>query len=342
MAEVATVNRIGVPRQDYTGAPSTLCNGCGHDSITNHIITAMYEIGADPYTFAKMSGIGCSSKTPAYFLSKSHGFNAVHGRAPSVATGAKLANSELTMLLVSGDGDSASIGLGQFCHLVRRNVRMIYVIENNGVYGLTKGQFSATADMGSKQKDGTVNELETIDCCELAITLGCSFVARSFSGDKKQMVPLLKAAMSHNGMALLDVISPCVTFNDHEGSSKSYAHVREADKPLHEIGFVPFFEETTVDYAPGSETDIRFPDGSTIRLKKLSEDYDPKNKVEAIKMLEESRAKGVLTTGLVYVDTSRKDFNDTLHMVEKPLIRLSDEELRPSKETLAKIVATYR
>ncbi|MBI1850102.1 MAG: 2-oxoacid:ferredoxin oxidoreductase subunit beta [Planctomycetes bacterium] len=342
MAEVGTVNRLGFNRQEYTGSPSTLCNGCGHDSITNHIITALYEIGADPYTFAKMSGIGCSSKTPAYFLSKSHGFNAVHGRMPSVSTGAKLANHELTMLAVSGDGDTASIGIGQFCHLIRRNVRMIYVIENNGVYGLTKGQFSATADTGSKQKDGTINELETIDCCELAITLGCTFVARSFSGDKKQMVPLLKAAMSHDGTALLDVISPCVTFNDHEGSSKSYAHVRETDTPLHEIGYVPSYEETVADYAEGSETDIRFPDGSTIRLKKLDHDYNPKNKVEAVAMLEESRKKGILTTGLIFVDTARKDFNATLHMVDTPLIRLSDAELRPSRETLSRIVESYR
>jgi 2-oxoglutarate ferredoxin oxidoreductase subunit beta len=345
MAEAVSnlnTNRLGFTRQEYTGAASTLCNGCGHDSITNHLITAMFELGVDPYAVAKMSGIGCSSKTPAYFLSKSHGFNAVHGRMPSVATGAKLANHELLLLAVSGDGDTASIGIGQFCHLIRRNLDMVYIIENNGVYGLTKGQFSATADVGSKQKDGTVNELETIDCCALAITLGCTFVARSFSGDKKQMVPLIKAGLSHKGMALLDVISPCVTFNDHEGSTKSYSRVKETDTPLHEVGYVPFFEETTADYAEGEETTIGLPDGSSIRLKKLGKDYDPTDKVKAMEMLDSSRLKGVLTTGLLFIDTQRRDFNEILRITETPLNRLTDEALRPSPQALESILEAYR
>ncbi len=345
MSEAVTnpnVNRLGLSRQDYSGAPSTLCNGCGHDSITNHIVTALYELGGDPYLFAKMSGIGCSSKTPAYFLSRSHGFNAVHGRMPSVATGAKLANHELVLLGVSGDGDTASIGLGQFCHLVRRNLDMLYVIENNGVYGLTKGQFSATADVGSVQKGGVINEMETIDCCALATTLGCTFVARSFSGDKKQMVPLIKAGLSHRGLALLDVISPCVTFNDHEGSTKSYSRVKETDTPLHEIGYVPFFEETTVDYAEGSSTEIRLPDGSSIRLKKLGQDYDPTDRVKALEGLDGARRKGILTTGLIYIEPQRKDFNELLHITDRPLSQLGEAEVRPSRETLTEILSEYR
>jgi len=254
-------NRAGLTRADYDGAKTTLCPGCGHNAITAGIIQAAFESALEPSRVAKLSGIGCSSKTPAYFLGHSHGFNAVHGRMPSIATGVRVANRELLLIGVSGDGDTASIGLGQFCHLVRRNVPVVYIIENNGVYGLTKGQFSATADIGSTTKGGSVNDLMPIDCCQLAIQLGCAFVARSFSGDQKQLRPLLKAAFAHHGTAVLDVISPCVTFADHEGSTKSYAAVKEHDAPLHDIDFVPFYQDITVDYAPGTTREVQMPDG---------------------------------------------------------------------------------
>jgi 2-oxoglutarate ferredoxin oxidoreductase subunit beta len=252
---------------DYKGAPSTLCDGCGHEAITAQIIKAFYELGKEPHMVAKLSGIGCSSKTPAYFLNRSHGFNSVHGRMPSVATGVSVANHTLSLIGVSGDGDTASIGLGQFCHLVRRNVPMIYIVENNGVYGLTKGQFSATADLGSKLKSGVMNELPPIDLCGLAIELGCSFVGRSFAGDPKQLVALLKAAGSHKGTAVIDVISPCVTFNNHEGSTKAYKYAKEMETPLHELGYIPFFEQISVDYEPGTMQEVEMHDGSKIRLK---------------------------------------------------------------------------
>lgn len=344
MAEISVktaTNRLGLTLEPYKGAVSTLCSGCGHDTITRHIIQAFYEYGVEPHRVAKMSGIGCSSKTPAYFLSRSCGFNAVHGRMPSVATGASVANRDLFVLGVSGDGDTASIGMGQFCHLVRRNVGMIYVIENNGVYGLTKGQFSATADPGSKLKTGEVNTLETIDCAAIAIELGCSFVARSFSGDAKQMVPLLKAAIGHKGTALLDVISPCVTFNNHEGSTKSYPYVRKVDVPLHSLDFIPFYDEVTVDYTEGTVKKVDFPDGSHILLKKLQREYDPTDRMKALQTLEEARTKGELVTGLLYLDTGKKDFVETNGLVDEPLYTLREKDLKPSRQDFDAILERY-
>lgn len=327
-------NRLGLTRQQYTGSKTTLCPGCGHDSITSAIITACFELGVDPTNLIKMSGIGCSSKTPAYFMSQSFAFNSVHGRMPSVATGALVANRSLKCIGVSGDGDTASIGLGQFMHLLRRNVPMVYIIEDNGVYGLTKGQFSATADVGSKLKSGIANEFAPIDCCALAMELGCSYVVRSFSGDNKQLVPLLKGALSHKGTALLDVISPCITFNNHEGSTMSYDCVRAHDIPLHEIGFVPHFEPIQADFEPGTSKDIALPDGSHIRLKKLGRDYDPTDRNLALRTLAESRAKGEWLTGLLYIKEGNPDYNALMHLSEKPLAQLTEKELRPTPEML--------
>lgn len=327
-------NRLGFTRQQYTGSKTTLCPGCGHDSITSSIITACFELGVDPTNLIKMSGIGCSSKTPAYFISQSFAFNSVHGRMPSVATGALIANRSLKCIGVSGDGDTVSIGLGQFMHLLRRNVPMVYIIEDNGVYGLTKGQFSATADLGSKLKSGVANEFPPIDCCALAIELGCSYVVRSFSGDNKQLVPLLKGALSHKGTALLDVISPCITFNNHEGSTMSYDCVRAHDIPLHEIGFVPHFDPIQADFEPGTTKDIELPDGSHIRLKKLGRDYDPADRNTALRTLAESRAKGELLTGLIYIQSGNPDYNELMHLSETPLAQLTEENLRPAPEAL--------
>ena len=332
------VNRIGLTRADYDGSKTTLCPGCGHNAITGGIIQAAYEAGLDPSRVAKLSGIGCSSKTPAYFLGRTHGFNAVHGRMPSIATGVHLANRELLLIGVSGDGDTASIGLGQFCHLVRRNVPVVYIIENNGVYGLTKGQFSATADVGSTTKGGAVNELMPIDCCAIAIELGCGFVARSFSGDQKQLRPLLKAAFAHPGTAVLDVISPCVTFADHEGSTKSYAAVKQHDAPLHEIDFVPYYEDIHVDYAPGTTREVQMPDGSHIVLKKLAADYDPTSREAAFAALHEAREEKKLVTGLLYVNEAKKPFTDELKLAPTPLARLPLDRVRPSKDALEAIM----
>lgn len=339
MTEAATTaepktNRLGFTRQQYTGSKTTLCPGCGHDSITSSIITACFELGVDPANLIKMSGIGCSSKTPAYFISQSFAFNSVHGRMPSVATGALIANRSLKCIGVSGDGDTASIGIGQFMHLLRRNVPMVYIIEDNGVYGLTKGQFSATADLGSKLKSGIANEFPPIDCCALAIELGCSYVVRSFSGDNKQLVPLLKGALSHKGTALLDVISPCITFNNHEGSTMSYDCVRAHDIPLHEIGFVPHFEPIQADFEPGTTKDIELPDGAHIRLKKLSRDYDPTDRNTALRTMAESKAKGELLTGLIYIKEGNPDYTELMHLSEKPLAQLTEKELRPAPEAL--------
>ncbi|MGH9340866.1 MAG: 2-oxoacid:ferredoxin oxidoreductase subunit beta [Acidobacteriota bacterium] len=329
------VNRIGLAMADYKGAASTLCAGCGHDAITSQIIKAFYEMGVDPYNVMKMSGIGCSSKTPAYFLSTSHGFNALHGRMPSVATGAMLANRKMICIGVSGDGDTASIGLGQFCHLLRRNIPMIYIIENNGVYGLTKGQFSATADMGSKLKTGVVNDLPAIDCCALAIEMGCSYVARSFAGDPKQLVALVQGALSHSGTSVLDVISPCVTFNNHEGSTKSYPWAKEHEELLHQIDFVPHFEQIeSAEYEEGEAQDVRMHDGSLIRLRKATRDYDPMNKNMAQRMLRETRDAEEFLTGLIYVNPVAETFLDALQMTAEPLSSLPQEKLRPSPEAL--------
>ncbi|MBI3272201.1 MAG: 2-oxoacid:ferredoxin oxidoreductase subunit beta [Planctomycetes bacterium] len=337
-----TKNRIGLTLQDYKGLPTTLCPGCGHDSITNQITRAFYELGIQPHRVLKLSGIGCSSKTPAYFLGRAFGFNAVHGRMPSIATGAAVANRSLISIGVSGDGDTASIGLGQFMHMLRRNVPCIYIIENNGVYGLTKGQFSATADVGSVQKKGAVNELAAIDCCALAIELGCGFVARSFSGDAKQLNAILRAALSHRGMVMLDVISPCVTFNDHEGSTKSYSHAKSSEIPLHEIGFVPFYEEIKVDYEPGTTLDVAMPDGSHIRLKKLGRDYNPSSKMEAFKVIEEGTKTNQLITGILYLEPNKRTLFDHLELPEKPLVELPPEKVRPGKAALDEMMEALR
>lgn len=335
-------NRSGLTKNDYGGNPSTLCKGCGHDSITNAIIQAYYELDVPPHMLAKFSGIGCSSKTPTYFVSRGHGFNSVHGRMPSVAQGASLANKKLAIIGVSGDGDTASIGMGQFCHVVRRNVDMVYIIENNGTYGLTKGQFSATADLGSKAKKGWTNPYPTMDCCALAIELGATFVARSFSGDRKQVIALLKAAQAHRGIAVLDIISPCVTFNNHEGSTKSYTYVKDHDKPLHELGFVPHFDEIQVDMKEGETRDIKLHDGSHLTVKKLTKEYDPTDAIKAMQMIHETRAAGELATGLLYFKDDHPDHNTLLKLTDTPLKDLNEADLDPGPEVLKKINASLR
>ena len=334
-------NRIGLTRADYDGAKTTLCPGCGHNAITGGIIQAAFEAGLEPHRVAKLSGIGCSSKTPAYFLGHSHGFNAVHGRMPSVATGVSVANRQLLLIGVSGDGDTASIGLGQFCHMVRRNVPAVYIVENNGVYGLTKGQFSATADVGSTAKGGKANTLMPIDLCALAIELGCGFVARSFSGDQKQLRPLLRAAFAHRGTAVIDVISPCVTFADHEGSTKSYAAVKEHDSPLHDIEYVPYFEDIHVEYEPGTTREVKMPDGSHIVLKKLAADYDPTDAEHAFSLLREARKDLKLLTGLLYVDPASTPFDEELQLVDEPLASLPIERVRPSRAALDEVMRAH-
>jgi 2-oxoglutarate/2-oxoacid ferredoxin oxidoreductase subunit beta len=335
----AAVNRIGLARDAYKGAATTLCAGCGHNSITNHLVKALYEQGVEPHRLAKMSGIGCSSKTPAYFVERAHGFNGVHGRMPALTTGAGLANRQLLLLGVSGDGDTASIGLGQFMHMVRRNVDCTYIIEDNGTYGLTKGQFSATADVGSVQKRGAVNTYQPIDPCAVALTIGCSFVARSFSGDGKQLVPLIKAAMAHAGTALLDVISPCVTFNDHDGSTKSYSWVKEHDNEIHDVSFIPYFEEIHVDYEAGTAHEVELHDGSHIVLKKIAEDHDPTDRLAAIRLLEESRERGQLLTGLLYVDEQMEDFATRERLPERPLRDYDEADLRIGREDFGRLMA---
>src|SRR5215468_8629475 len=312
-------NRIGLAVLDYRGGKTTLCAGCGHNAISERIIDAMYEMGVKPERVAKLSGIGCSSKSPAYFMSRAHSFNAVHGRMPSVATGAVLANHRLVALGVSGDGDTASIGMGQFVHLMRRNLPMIYIIEDNGVYGLTKGQFSATADLGSKLKTGVINDVPPVDTCAMAITLGATFVARSFSGDKRQLHAILKAAIAHEGTVMLDVISPCVTFNDHEGSTKSYKYMKDHEEPLQDISFVPAFEDISIDYDPGSTQEVTMHDGSRLLLKKLEEGYDPTDKIGAMKRLHETARRGEFATGIIYIEPDRDDFLTQLNVVDEPL-----------------------
>jgi 2-oxoglutarate ferredoxin oxidoreductase subunit beta len=333
-APAPKVNRIGLPIVDYRGGKSTLCAGCGHNAISERIIDAMFEMGVEPERIIKMSGIGCSSKSPAYFMNRSHSFNSVHGRMPSVTTGALLGNHTVQALGVSGDGDTASIGMGQFVHLMRRNLPMIYIIEDNGVYGLTKGQFSATADLGSKLKTGVINDLPAIDTCSLAIQLGATFVGRSFSGDKKQLLAMLKAAIAHKGTVMLDVISPCVTFNDHEGSTKSYKFLQEHDEPINEIGFVPSFEDIEVDYDSGQVFDVQMHDGSSLRLRKLLEDYDPTDRIKAVSTLTESHIKGEVLTGIFYIDTKKPTFIDQLNVVDEPLATLPESMTRPPKEAL--------
>jgi 2-oxoglutarate ferredoxin oxidoreductase subunit beta len=335
-------NKLGYTHRDYEGTVSTLCAGCGHDSISAAIIQAFFELDVEPHKVAKLSGIGCSSKTPTYFLGNSHGFNSVHGRMPSVLTGANLANRDLIYLGVSGDGDSASIGLGQFAHSMRRGVNMVYIVENNGVYGLTKGQFSATADKGSKSKRGAVNNDEPIDMIMMALQLGASFVARSFSGDKTQLTPLIKAAVQHRGAAFLDVISPCVAFNNHTGSTKSYDFVREHNESVNRLDFMPQHAEITADYAPGSLREVRQHDGSVLRLRKLHDDYDPVDRIAAMDYLQRRHADGEIVTGLLYLDPDAGDLHAALNTVETPLNQLGVRELIPGAAALEKFNATLR
>src|SRR5512146_3462901 len=338
----AKTNRIGLTVLEYKGGKTTLCAGCGHNAISERIIDAMFEMGIKPERVIKPSGIGCSSKSPAYFMRRSHSFNAVHGRMPSVATGALLANRDLIALGVSGDGDTASIGVGQFVHLMRRNLPMLYIIEDNGVYGLTKGQFSATADIGSKLKTGVINDLPPIDTCALAIQLGATFVGRSFSGDKKQLLTMLKAALSHKGTVMLDVISPCVTFNDHEGSTKSYKFMKDHDEPINDVTFVPSFEDIEIDYEPGEAFDVTMHDGSRLHLKKLEQDYDPSSKAGALKRLAEAHEKNEILTGVVYVDPEAPNFMDLLNMTERPLAALPESVVRPPREALERAMEELR
>ena len=337
-AEAPKENRLGLKALDYGGGKSTLCAGCGHDAVSNQIIRAFYEMNVKPEMVAKFSGIGCSSKTPAYFLNRAHGFNAVHGRMPAVATGAILANHHLVGVGVSGDGDTASIGLGQFMHMVRRNIPLIYIIENNGVYGLTKGQFSATADEGSKLKTGVINDLPPMDLCALAVQLGCGFVARGFAGDPEQMINILKGAIAHDGLAVIDVISPCVTFNNHDTSTKGYTYSKEHDELLHQIGFVQSYEQIEVDYAAGDVREVEMHDGSRILLKKLEEDYDPSDTVQALQRLHRAVDSGQMLTGLVYLRPEKKSFISMLNLVDQPLGSLTIEQTRPPKAALDKIM----
>ncbi|MBI5280345.1 MAG: 2-oxoacid:ferredoxin oxidoreductase subunit beta [Candidatus Solibacter usitatus] len=335
-------NRIGLEVLNYRGGKTTLCAGCGHNSITERLIEAFWEMGVEPQQVAKMSGIGCSSKTPAYFLSQSHGFNAVHGRAPAVATGALLGNHQLRCVVVSGDGDTASIGLGQFMHMLRRNVPLIYIIENNGVYGLTKGQFSATADVGAKLKTGTVNELPPIDCCLAGIELGATLVARSFSGDKRQLSAILKASIAHNGLSVIDIVSPCVTFNDHEGSTKSYAYMKDHEEPLHDLDFVPGFSDIEVEIEEGESRVVELHDGSKLVLHKLEHDYDPTSKIHALEVLHESTRRNEVLTGIIYVDRGKPTLTEMLDVVDEPLATLAERRVRPSREVLEQINEEFR
>lgn len=335
-------NALGLTRRDYEGRISTLCAGCGHDSISAAIVAACFELEIEPHLLAKLSGIGCSSKTPDYFLGQSHGFNTVHGRMPSVLTGANLANRSLLYLGVSGDGDSASIGLGQFAHSIRRGVNMCYIVENNGVYGLTKGQFSATSDKGSKSKKSVENTESGIDLVAMALQLGASYVGRSFSGDKDQLVPLIKGALSHHGPAVLDVISPCVAFNNHTGSTKSFDYVRAHNEAVNRMDVIPEAAPITAHYPPGALQEIVQHDGQTLRLRKLHTDYDPTNRIAAANYLQERQSKGEIVTGLLFVDPAATDLHDRLGSCVTPLNALSDAQLIPGAEALEKINASLR
>jgi 2-oxoglutarate ferredoxin oxidoreductase subunit beta len=335
-------NKLGLTSRDYEGSVSTLCAGCGHDSVTAAIIQAVFELGIEPHMLAKMSGIGCSSKTPTYFVSQSHGFNSVHGRMPSVTTGANAANRDLTYIGVSGDGDSLSIGVGQFVHAIRRNVNMCYVIENNGVYGLTKGQFSASADIGSKPKKGDANNQEPIDPVSTALSLGATYIARSFSGDKQQLVPLLKGALMHRGFALVDIVSPCVTFNDHEGSTKSYAHTRQFYHHVIDIDYIQPADEIKAAYAEGESMPLEMHDGSTIVLRKVDKDYDLTSRASAFGYLRERFNAGEITTGLLYLDESRAEMHELSGNVETPLSQLPFDGLNPGSAELKKLQNRYR
>ena len=341
-ARAIKLNVLNEPKDSYTGGPSSLCPGCGHDQISSVIITAAWENGIQPHRIAKMSGIGCSSKTPAYYLGQSHGFNTVHGRMPSVTTGAYAINKDLLYLGVSGDGDSASIGIGQLIHAIRRNMDMVYIVENNGVYGLTKGQYSATADVGSKKKKGAANETQPIDLCALAINLGCTFVARSFSGSKKQLTSLIKAAMSHKGFALIDVISPCVTFNNNDESMRSYGYVKENEITLHMADYIPHFnliEE--VEVPEGHFREITLHDGSIIRLETISEEHDPSDPMAALTALHKAEVSKKHVTGLLYFDASKPSLAEDLGLVDTPLVDVPDEVLRPGPESLDALNAEF-
>ena len=335
-------NRLGFTRRDYEGNVSTLCAGCGHDSISAALIQAFWELSIEPHRVAKLSGIGCSSKTPDYFLGNSHGFNTVHGRMPSVLTGANLANRDLIYLGVSGDGDSASIGLGQFGHVMRRGVNMTYILENNGVYGLTKGQFSATADKGSKAKRGQVNTEAPVDTVSLALIMGATFVARSFSGDKHQLVPLVKAAIAHEGAAFIDVISPCVAFNNHAGSTKSYDYVREHNEAVNRLDFWPSREAITVEYKDGQVIEVAQHDGSIIKLRKTHPDYDPGDRTRALTYIQQHQALGEVVTGLLYLHPEAEDLHAHLNTYEVAFNRLGEKELCPGAAMLEKINAALR
>ena len=339
---VKKLNRIGLDVQPYRGGKTTLCAGCGHNAISERIVEAFFEMGIDPRNVIKLSGIGCSSKSPAYFLGAAHGFNTVHGRMPSVGTGAMLANRTLMAIGVSGDGDTGAIGIGQFVHLIRRNLPIVYIIEDNGCYGLTKGQFSPTADVGSTLKTGVVNDLPPIDTCALAIQLGASFVARSFSGDKKQLLSILKASLSHRGTSLIDVLSPCVTFNDHEGSTKSYAYAKDHDEPLGEVSFVPYFDDITVEYDAGTTKEVQLHDGSKLYLKKVAEDYDPTDKLAAIRLIHETSSRGEFATGVLYVEPGKEDFLQLLNIVDEPLATLPIERVRPGRHVLDEVMESLK
>src|SRR5687768_6607013 len=336
--EAIKENRLGLKATDYQGGKSTLCAACGHDAVSNQIVRAFFEMSVKAESVAKFSGICCSSKTPSYFLQRSHGFNSVHGRMPAVPTGAILANHHLQPVGVSGDGDTASIGLGQFMHMIRRNIPVIYIIENNGVYGLTKGQFSATADHGSKLKTGVVNDLPPMDLCALAVELGCGYVARGFAGDPKQMINILKGAIAHDGMSVIDVISPCVTFNNHEGSTKGYTYAKEHDEILQQIGFVQSYEQIEVEYAPGEVKEVTLHDGSRLLLKKLEEEYDASDAVQALQRLHRANENGQMLTGLVYLQPEKKSFLELLNLTDEPLFTLGIDRTRPPREALDKIM----
>ena len=335
-------NKLGYTHRDYEGKISTLCAGCGHDSITASIIEACFELSIEPHRVAKISGIGCSSKTPDYFLGNSHGFNSVHGRMPSVLTGANLANRDLIYLGVSGDGDSASIGLGQFAHAMRRGVNMVYIVENNGVYGLTKGQFSATADRGSKSKRGLTNTDSAIDMVGIALQLGASFVARSFSGDKRQLVPIIKAAIEHRGAAFIDVISPCVAFNNHAGSTKSFDYVREHNEAVNFLDFMTGRAPIHVDYAPGTVEMVEQHDGTVLALRKINAEYDVHDRLAAMNFTAHHASQGQIVTGLLFVEEDAADLHSHLHTVEAPLNSLGEKELCPGSAALEKINAGLR
>jgi 2-oxoglutarate ferredoxin oxidoreductase subunit beta len=335
-------NAIGLTRRDYEGSLTTLCAGCGHDAITAAIVHAFWELSIPPHTVAKLSGIGCSSKTPAYFLREAHGFNSVHGRMPAIATGAGAANGRMMMIGVSGDGDSLSIGLGQMCHAIRRNVNLLYVLENNGVYGLTKGQFSASADPGSLSKKGDANSMQAIDSVLLALSLGATFVARSFSGDKAQLVPILQAGLMHKGFAFIDVISPCVTFNDHEGSTKSYAYTREHQVEVVHADFVPPREAITSEQEAGTVKNVRLHDGGWVKLRKVAEDYDATDRDRAYHYIRERQREGEVATGLLFISPDSRDMVEQNEMVDEPIYNLPFEQLCPGNDELQKLQARFR